>query len=196
MHTNKHPIPLPAVGDASLQTEAQDLKPPASAPAFAGDLPLAPPHSPAALAPQGEPLPCTGGRVRKLMRRMTSFYEQYLRRVGLKLGQFSLLNHLQDEGQSINQLAERLEMDRTTLTRALAPLVTNGWAEPCAGRDARERCYRLTQAGTDHRAAARLVWREAQLDLEARLGRDYVARLNLDLENTLAQLKPALPEDN
>lgn len=130
------------------------------------------------------------------MRSMTRFYEQYLRSAGLKLGQYSLLQHLHDEGQSISSLAGQLEMDRTTLTRALAPLVAQGWAEPCPGKDARERCFRLTAAGEAHRIMARQGWRQAQRDLEDLLGRDYVARLNLDLENTLAQLKPALPDDN
>ncbi len=156
----------------------------------------APPHSPAALAAVGEPLPCTGGRVRKLMRRMTAFYEAWLRPVGLRLGQYSLLANLSDKPQSVLELANRLEMDRTTLTRNLTPLVKAGWVESCTCHDARKREYRLTADGLSARTLAQTEWAKAQLALETQLGRDYIARLNLDLENTLAQLKPALPANN
>ncbi|MBL8518939.1 MAG: winged helix-turn-helix transcriptional regulator [Betaproteobacteria bacterium] len=160
------------------------------------DSPAAPPFSPAALAATGEPLPCTGGRVRKLMRRMTVFYESHLRAAGVKLSQYSLLANLSDTPQSVLDLANRLEMDRTTLTRNLNPLLAAGWVESCTCHDARKREYKLTADGNAAFARARAEWAKAQLALEAQLGRDYVARLNLDLENTLAQLKPALPDDN
>jgi len=151
--------------------------------------------APPAIAHDG-PLPCTGGRVRKLMRRMTAFYESYLRSAGVKLSQYSLLANLSDTPQSVLELANRLEMDRTTLTRNLNPLLTAGWVESCTCHDARKREYKLSAEGKAAFARARAEWTKAQLALETQLGRDYVARLNLDLENTLAQLKPALPEDN
>lgn len=127
---------------------------------------------------------------------MTAFYESYLRAAGVKLSQYSLLANLSDTPQSVMALANRLEMDRTTLTRNLNPLLAAGWVESCACHDARKREYRLSTEGKAAFAAARTEWAKAQLALEAQLGRDYVARLNLDLENTLAQLKPALPNDN
>ena len=127
---------------------------------------------------------------------MTAFYESWLRPVGLRLGQYSLLANLSDKPQSVMELASRLEMDRTTLTRNLNPLVNAGWVESCTCHDGRKREYRLTTDGLAARVRAQAEWAKAQLALETQLGRDYVARLNLDLENTLVQLKPALPEDN
>ena len=50
---------------------------------------------------------------------MTAFYEQFLRQEGLRLPQYSLLMHLSDKPQPLQQLAERMEMDRTTLTRRI-----------------------------------------------------------------------------
>lgn len=143
-----------------------------------------------------DPLPCTGGRLRKLTRRMTSFYEQHLRTVGLKLTQYSLLMNLSDKPQTLLQIADRLEMDRTTLTRGLKPMIDGGWVVEVAGSDARERRLVLTPAGRRFRDKAHQVWRGAQLALEAQLGRDFVTRLNDQLERALTQLKPALPEDN
>ncbi len=147
-----------------------------------------------AIAP--DPLPCTGARLRKLTRRMTSFYEQHLRSVGLKLTQYSLLMNLDSEPQTLLQVADRLEMDRTTLTRGLKPMIDNGWITEVAGDDARERRLVLTPSGKRFRDRAHQVWRDAQLALESQLGRDFVTNLNAQLERALQQLKPALPEEN
>lgn len=142
------------------------------------------------------PLPCTGGRLRKLTRRMTSFYEQRLRTIGLKLSQYSVLMNISTEPQSLLQLAARLEMDRTTLTRSLKPLVECGWVAEAPADDARQRLLVLTTSGQHFRKRAQRVWREAQSALETQLGRDFVVALNAQLERALSQLKPGLPEEN
>ena len=142
------------------------------------------------------PLPCTGARLRRLARRTTVFYEHYLRTIGLKLGQYSMLAHLDAAPQSLQVLADRLEMDRTTLSRGLKPLVAAGWVAPCAGEDARQRCFALTAEGEQMRIRANAVWREAQQALEASMGRDFVALLNDTLDDGLARIKPSLPEEN
>jgi len=142
------------------------------------------------------PLPCTGGRLRKLSRRMTSFYEQHLRSIGLKLSQYSVLMNISAEPQSLLQLADRLEMDRTTLTRSLKPLVDNGWVAEAPGGDARQRLLILTASGQRFRTRAQRAWSDAQTALEAQLGRHFVVDLNAQLERALSQLKPALPEEN
>jgi DNA-binding MarR family transcriptional regulator len=152
--------------------------------------------SPAVRIVDDEPLACTGGRMRKLTRRMTSFYEQYLRQIGITLAQYSMLSHLDTEPQTLLQLADRLETDRTTLSRNLKALIDNGWVAEVAGDDARQRRLVLTASGHQFRQRSRAVWGRAQLALEAQLGRDFVANLNAQLENALARLKPALPEDN
>lgn len=146
-------------------------------------------------APAG-PLPCTGARLRRLNRRMTSFYEQHLRAVGLKLGQYSVLVHLGREPKTLLNLAAELEMDRTTLTRGLQPLIERSWVNEVPGSDARQRCFVLTAQGERFRKEAKRHWREAQLALEAHLGRDFTANLQAQLEQALDRLKPALAEDN
>ncbi len=143
-----------------------------------------------------DPLPCTGARLRKLTRRMTSFYEQHLRTIGIRLSQYSVLMNLSTQPQTLLQLADRLEMDRTTLTRSLKPLVDSGWVEVAPGADARKRLLVLTDAGQRFRTQAQQVWRDAQTALEAQLGRSFVADLNAQLEHALSQLKPALAEAN
>jgi DNA-binding MarR family transcriptional regulator len=152
-------------------------------------------HELEACAPDS-PLPCTGGRLRKLTRRMTSFYEQHLRSIGIKLSQYSVLMNISTEPQTLLQLAARLEMDRTTLTRSLKPMIDQGWVAEVAGDDARQRLLILTACGHRFRKQAQQVWHDAQLALEAQLGRNFVADLNAQLDRALSQLKPALAEEN
>ena len=148
------------------------------------------------IADKETPLACTGARARRLTRRLTSVYETYLRDCGLKLTQYSVLMHLETEPQTLGQLAAALEMDRTTLTRSLKPLMDQGWVDEVPGEDARYRYVVLSAEGHKARRVAHRQWSVAQLALEEELGRDYVARLNEQLEEALSRLKPLLPEEN
>lgn len=127
---------------------------------------------------------------------MTSFYDQHMRDTGLTLSQYSVLSNLSEQAQTIMQLADRLEMDRTTLTRSLKPLVAQSWVVEAVGGDARQRLIKLTPEGKLFRQQAQVRWCDAQLALETQLGRDVVAALNAQMEQALSQLKSALPEDN
>ncbi len=134
--------------------------------------------------------------MRRVTRRMTSFYEQHMRATGLKLSQYSVLCALSDAPQSLLVLADRLELDRTTLTRNLRPLIAAGWVEAAHGADARQKLYVLTASGKRQRALAQGAWKTAQQALEAQLGAAFIANLHTQLDHALALLKPALPQDN
>lgn len=142
------------------------------------------------------PIKCTGATVRRFARRITSFYDLHLQPTGLKLSQYSVLAHLSDEPRSLLQLSRRLEMDRTTLTRNLAPLLDNGWVAQVRGDDARQRLLVLTPAGQRQRAQARDAWKAAQQKLEEHLGSDLIAGLHTRLDSALRKLKAVLPEEN
>lgn len=143
-----------------------------------------------------QPQGCTGARLRRLTRRVTAFYEHHMRDSGLKLSQYSLLAQLAHSAQSLTTLADRMEVDRTTLTRNLQPLLQRGWIEEFSGSDARQRLFALTASGERVRRAARVRWRQAQAALETHLGCDFIGNLHTQLEQALARLKPALPEEN
>ena len=160
------------------------------------DCPAMKPVPDSAHIPDAVPLACTGARLRKLTRRITCFYEAHLRTVGIRLSQYSVLMNISQEPITLLQLADRLEMDRTTLTRSLKPLIDQGWIAEASGGDLRQRLLILTPAGLRFRQRAELVWRDAQLALEAHMGRDVVLDLNTRLERALTQLKPALADDN
>ncbi len=134
--------------------------------------------------------------MRRVNRRMTAFYEPYLKPAGVTLSQYSLLSNLSDKPQSLSELANRLEMDRTTLTRSLEPLLKRGALARVVGKDARQRLYRLTPSGRALRRAARNAWQTAQIALEQTLGPELITELHRRLDQALTKLKPAMPEEN
>lgn len=116
---------------------------------------------------------CTGAALRRATRRLSQFYDDALRPAGLKLTQYSVLSTLAHaEDPSITDLADRLMMDRTTLTRNLRPLQKAGWVRLGRGGDARSRAVELTAEGKQMLERAAPVWREAELAVRERLGPD------------------------
>jgi len=129
--------------------------------------------------------------LRRTTRRVTRLYDQALRPTGLRLTQFALLaNIARDGGLSITALAERLEMDRTTLTRNLRPLMQAGWVLVATGSDRRQRSVGLTQAGRRIYEEAYPLWQEAERKLRAEIGKDDSERLRRLLDATLERTVP------
>ena len=85
-----------------------------------------------------------------------------------------------------------MDLDASTLTRNLRPLVAEGWVEVGAGRDARSRLVACTVAGRAKRVEARRAWKRAQLALNERIGDDAVARLHAAVDECLARLDAAV----
>lgn len=130
---------------------------------------------------------CTCLRLRKAARRITQIYDKHVEPFGLTITQFGLLGHLRaHDGISIGELAEKLVMDPTTLTRNLRPLVRNGQVlmrpDP---RDRRSRNLHLTDAGRDALRAARPAWARAQRHVEEIFGGADTAGLNAALDRML-----------
>jgi len=59
-------------------------------------------------------------------------------------------------------LANKLGLERTTLTRGAALLERNGWVEAKSSDDGRERLLQLTNAGRRKLEAAYPAWKAAQ----------------------------------
>ncbi len=135
---------------------------------------------------------CSCLRLRQLTRRVTQHYDASLAAAGLRVTQFSLLGMLlREEALSLSELATRMEMDRTTLTRNLGPLLQQGWVERVPGQDARVRAVRLSEEGRATWYRAKPHWRRAQDELNAALGNDAVAALHGVLDDSLARFRLA-----
>ncbi len=129
---------------------------------------------------------CTCAVLRRTARRVTQAYDRALRPAGIKLTQYSVLaNVLRDAGLSITELAERLAMDRTTLTRNLRPMERAGWIEVGPGSDRRRRAVQITAAGDEVFEAAFPLWQAAERNLRRSLGRETAADLRRLLDEAL-----------
>lgn len=128
-----------------------------------------------AIKPQG----CTNLKLRQLGRMVTRHYDRYVAASGLKNTQYALLSLVVRLGPiRPGDLAKRMQMDASTLTRNLQPMAAQGWLKIGAGGDARSRLVEATEAGQAKRAEGQRAWKQAQLALNERLGVTRVAALH------------------
>lgn len=102
---------------------------------------------------------------------MSSLYDELLNSSGLTNTQYALLVNVAREGAvSRTALAERLGMDRTTLTRNLKPLEAAKFVVAARSEDRRERLLKLSPAGQQKLQASFQLWDKAQRLFAAELG--------------------------
>lgn len=129
--------------------------------------------------PASQPQGCTNFKLHQLLRSVARLYDTQLAAVGLKGTQYSLLSHVVALGPiAPGELAQRMGLDASTLTRNLRPLLDQGWCEQGPGADARSRSIVITAAGRAKQQQAKAHWKRAQLDVNRRLGDDAVVALH------------------
>ena len=132
------------------------------------------------------PVGCTAFKLRQLSRRVSQHFDHIVGACGLKTTQYSLLSHVVRLGPiRPGDLAAQMNMDASTLTRNLQPLVAQGWVVVGPGDDGRSRFVTITDAGRDKRTEAQRDWKRAQLALNDRLGEAKVARLHALIDECL-----------
>lgn len=137
-----------------------------------------------AIKPQG----CTNLKLRQLTRMVTRHYDHHVAHTGLKNTQYALLSHVVRLGPiRPGDLARRMQMDASTLTRNLQPLAAQGWVTVGAGDDARSRLVEATEAGRSKRIEGQRAWKAAQVELNERLGVERVAALHDLLDACMEQ---------
>ncbi|MGV3726057.1 MarR family winged helix-turn-helix transcriptional regulator [Hydrogenophaga sp.] len=142
------------------------------------------------------PVGCTNLKLRQLTRRVTQHYDQYLAGSGLKITQYSLLAHVDRLGPlAPGELARRMDMGASTLTRNLQPMISAGWLVLGPGADARSRLVHITESGLNLRRQAQKHWKAAQLALNGKLGLTTVAALHSLLDLGLAAFHDDAPPD-
>jgi DNA-binding MarR family transcriptional regulator len=129
---------------------------------------------------------CACANLRKAARAVTQLFDAALAPSGLKATQFTLLvtSRLAGE-QTINQLAERMVMDRTTLSRNLRPMVREGLLEVTAGEDGRTRLVRISSEGEQVLEEAYPRWQAAQEEVIGALGKERYEALLGDIGRTV-----------
>jgi DNA-binding MarR family transcriptional regulator len=138
-------------------------------------------------------LPCACGSLRRASRVVTRIYDEALRPSGLEIMQFGLMASLDRLGEATQrQLSVGFAMDSTTLTRTLGLLQRRGWIERRLGKDKRQRILRLTKQGLARLEHARPLWRRAQEDLYALIGKDAFETLTRVSHEVVDLLNPAI----
>ncbi|MEC4681106.1 MAG: MarR family winged helix-turn-helix transcriptional regulator [Nitrospirota bacterium] len=131
---------------------------------------------------------CVCFNLRKTARWVTQLYDDALRPTGLRATQFSLLSATSHLGTAtINQLAEVMVMDRTTLTRNLKPLESQGYLRIHPGKDRRQREVTLRAGGNNILKQAMPLWERTQKHVVESLGKDRTGRLLKDLHHATTQ---------
>lgn len=114
---------------------------------------------------------CTCGELRKAARAITQLYDSAVEPSGLLITQLAVLRTIANSGsETISHLAEKLEMDRTTLTRNLSPLEKKGLIRIDAGKDQRTRLVEITTKGRQAAEKAIPRWEDIQLQVIDQIG--------------------------
>jgi DNA-binding MarR family transcriptional regulator len=122
---------------------------------------------------------CACTALRRLARKATLVYDDYLKAAGLKLSQYTVLARLDRLMESsLGELADACELDVTSLSRAMQPLQRDGLVEIGAGKDGRTKRYRLTSRGRKTLAHAFALWQEAQKELLSVISAQQIHKLD------------------
>src|ERR687888_1713431 len=114
---------------------------------------------------------CTRGELRKAARAITLLYDNAFKSTGLLSTQFNVLQAICSiDSIRISDLADKLGMDRTTLTRNLSVLEREGFIKISEGKDHRTRNVTATQKGRNAIAKAIPLWNEAQRKVKQKMG--------------------------
>lgn len=121
---------------------------------------------------------CLCFNLRRATRMVTQMFDGVLRTSGLRITQFSLMVAISLKGPAgVQELAEVLGMDRTTLTRNLKWLEEAEMVSSAAGADRRSRLISLTPKGQRALDDTMPAWRQAQQRALEILGEERLGSL-------------------
>jgi DNA-binding MarR family transcriptional regulator len=133
---------------------------------------------------------CACADLRKATRAVSRMYEDFLRDEGLNGTQFSLLSLIRAGKElSISTLGREMALDRTSITRALAPLERDGLIHSRPGADKRIRIVSLTNKGRKLVEDAEPKWRQAQEALMQTIGEDRWRAMRTLLRDTTRMVR-------
>jgi DNA-binding MarR family transcriptional regulator len=128
---------------------------------------------------------CACFDLRRATRAVSRMYDEFLRDAGLNITQFSMLRLICAEKElSISTLGRYMVMERTSITRALAPLERDGLIHSRPGIDKRIRVVSVSNKGRKLVERAEPKWRQAQKALLGTIGEDRWRAMRTLLRDT------------
>ena len=114
---------------------------------------------------------CIAVRIRLLNRTVTNIFDQALRPLGVKVSQLNVLIVVAKRGPtSPAEVARRLNMEKSTLSRNVERMRTRGWLKVSQGDTGRKQILELGAAGRKLIEKSLPFWKKAQAQTEALLG--------------------------
>jgi DNA-binding MarR family transcriptional regulator len=130
---------------------------------------------------------CICNNLRRSARLVTNYYDKMFEPAGLRASQTTALGVLYLAGvQTINEMAEKLDLDRTTLTRNLKPLAHQGLLTIAPGSDQRTRLVTLTPKGEAALLKVLPLWEQAQSYMVEGIGEANASLLLAQLSEAAA----------
>lgn len=138
-----------------------------------------------------DPSHCVSNNLHQTARAVSRVYAEEMRPAGLARSQFAMLGHLDHGGpMPLTELARRLYMERTTVTRNLRPLLSAGLvSQSVSPEDARVKLVAITRAGRGRLQEARRYWQKAQARVLEVLGEDAWRDLEARLRDLRRKVK-------
>jgi len=133
---------------------------------------------------------CACFDLRKATRAVSRMYDDFLRDAGLNITQLSMLRLIRAGKElSISTLGRYMVMDRTSITRALAPLERDGLIQSQPAADKRIRIVSITNKGRKLLENAEPGWRKAQETLIDTIGEDRWRAMSALLRDTTRMVR-------
>jgi len=134
-------------------------------------------------------------RARLISRAVTGIYDDKLRPFGIGSAQFTLLAVIgQTEPTTRAQIARHQQLDKSTLTRNLRTMLSEGWVkEVSEDANGRSRPLALTTAGKELLLNAQPAWLAAQAQAKALLGKDGMTAVINTANRILSPSVTSLP---
>ncbi len=128
---------------------------------------------------------CANLNLRRATRAVSNYYDQvFLAACGLRATQIPPLVVLYMAGpRSIQEIAAKLDLDRTTLSRNLKPLEEAGLVEIAPGEDLRTRMVTLTERGREALLRVLPAWEDAQAHVVEGLSEERFSALLAQLSD-------------
>ena len=140
--------------------------------------------------------PCVCAQVRRLARKLSSHYDSLLAPEGLTITQYSLLANIDRDGCIPHtMLAEKVGMERTTLTRNLRLLLESELINIVQGKDRRQHLLKITRLGKQKLVRGLPFWEEAQRQFLTSLGPETMHQLRSILQSAETAATKTLKRD-
>ena len=140
---------------------------------------------------------CTCGELRKAARAITLLYDNAFKSSGLLSTQFNVLQAIYNiDSMRISDLANKLGMDRTTLTRNLSVLEREGFIKISQGKDHRARIVTITQKGRNSVTKTISLWNEVQRKVKDQMGESAWRELMQNLGQLLRVTDQLITHNN